>query len=136
VAGLSFANAGVGGVHALAYPLGGQFHVPHGVSNALLLTPVMRFSAGAKPALFAAIARAFGVPDKGQGNARLAEQAVEAMGSLSLDIGIPQRMRDVGVPESALEPMAVAASKIERLLVNNARPMTLDDIRQIYRASW
>jgi len=136
IAGFSFANAGVGGVHALAYPLGGQFHVAHGVSNALLLTPVMRFSAGAKPALFADIARAFGVADKGQGDARLAEQAVEEMGRLSLDVGIPQRLRDVGVPQEALEPMAVAASKIERLLVNNARPMKLEDIRGIYQAAW
>ena len=114
----------------------GEYHVAHGVSNALLLTPVMRFSASAKPALFADIARAFGVPDKGQGDARMAEQAVEAMGKLSLDIGIPQRMRDIGVPESAIEPMAVAASKIGRLLANNARPMTLDDIRDIYQAAW
>jgi len=136
IAGLSFANAGVGGVHALAYPLGGEYHVAHGVSNALLLTPVMRFSASAKPALFADIARALGVPDQGQGDAKMAEQAVEAMGRLSQDVGIPQRMRDVGVPESAIEPMAVAASKIERLLANNARPMTLDDIRNIYRAAW
>jgi len=136
IAGFSFANAGVGGVHALAYPLGGQYHVPHGVSNALLLTPVMRFSASAKPAIFADIARAFGVADRGQGDAALAEAAVDAMGALARDVGIPQRMRDVGVPEAAIEPMAIAASKIERLLVNNARPMTVDDIRDIYRAAW
>jgi len=61
IAGFSFANAGVGGVHALAYPLGGQFHVSHGVSNALLLPHVMRFSVSGKPALFADMAPAMNV---------------------------------------------------------------------------
>lgn len=136
LAGFSFANAGVGGVHALAYPLGGRFHVAHGVSNALLLAPVMRFCAPAKPALFATIARAMGVKDRGQGDEKLAAEGVEAMRQLSADVGIPQRMRDVGVPREAIEEMAIEASKIERLLVNSPRPMTLGDIRAIYAEAW
>ena len=136
IAGLSFANAGVGGVHALAYPLGGTYHVSHGVSNALLLSPVMEFSAPAKPGLFADIARALGVRDTGQSAAQMAKLAVAAMQSLADDVGIPRRMRDVGVPEEAIDPMAVAAIQIDRLLVNNARAMTVDDIRNIYRQAW
>jgi alcohol dehydrogenase len=136
IAGFSFANAGVGGVHALAYPLGGAYHVSHGVSNALLLAPVMEFSAPAKPALFADIARAMGVKDEGQGAPEMARLAVQAMQQLADDVGIPRRMRDVGVPEEAIDPMAEAAIQIDRLLVNNARPMTVDDIRDIYRKAW
>lgn len=136
IAGFSFNNAGVGGVHALAYPLGGTYHVSHGVSNALLLAPVMEFCAPAKPELFADIACALGVEECDQGMARLADQAVEAMQKLADDVGIPKRMRDVGVPEEAIDPMAVAAAQIDRLLVNSARPMTVDDIRDIYRKAW
>jgi len=136
LAGLSFANAGVGGVHALAYPLGGEFHVSHGVSNALLLAPVMRFHAMARPDLFAEFAGAFGVRAAGRPAEEIASLVVTEMQKLCLDVGIPQRMRDLGVPKEAIEPMALAASQIDRLLANNPRPMTVDDIRQIYTEVW
>jgi len=136
IAGFSFATAGVGAVHALAYPLGGKFHVPHGVANAMLLAPVMQFSAPAQAALFATMARSLSVDAQGLTDEALAERGVETVRQLCRDIGIPQRLRDLGVPRQALEPMAAEASKIERLLINGPRLMALDDIRAVYSAIW
>jgi alcohol dehydrogenase class IV len=136
LAGLSFANAGVGAVHALAYPLGGKYHVPHGVANAMLLARVMRFEAPATPARFAAMARALGAEVRDASEEALAAAGVDAMQRLAADAGIPQRLRDIGIPQDALDPMAIEASKIERLLLNSARMMSLDDIRAVYYDIW
>ncbi len=130
LAGQAFANSPVAAVHALAYPIGGRYHVPHGLSNALVLPHVLRFNAPAAAAEYAALApHAFPgpgeVPDLAEGFAALAAR-----------IGLPPRLRDVGVPEVDLPGCAADAMKQTRLLVNNPRPVTEADALAIYRAAW
>lgn len=135
-AGISISNAGTALVHAMAYPLGAQFHTPHGVSNALLLPYVMEFNYLGDLELFADIAEAMGEPLAGLSVRQKAEAAVRAVRQMSIDIGIPQRLSEVGVTESSLATMADDAIEIRRLLDNNPRSVTRDDIYQIYRAAF
>lgn len=132
-AGISLANAGVGAVHALAYPLGGKFHVSHGVSNALLFAPVMEFNCISNLAKFARVAEAMGEPVAGKSNREAAMLAVKAVRELVEDVGIPKSLRDVGVSESDIEFLTLSAEKQTRLLTNNPRVMTRKDIENIYR---
>lgn len=136
LAGQAFANSPCAAVHALAYPIGGHFHVPHGLSNALVLCHVMRFNLLAAGAAYAQIAvDAFpdiaALPLASRGTA-----FVNALEALSLELNVPQRLRDVGIPESAIDLLARDAMKQTRLLVNNPREMSEADARAIYRAAW
>jgi len=136
LAGQAFANAPVAAVHALAYPIGGHFGVPHGLSNALVLPHVMRFNA---PACFQAYAdlAPFAFPElAGATGERGADAFIEALVELSRDIGLQPRLRDVGIPEDAIPTLASDAMKQTRLLVNNPRPLALEDARAIYEAAW
>jgi len=136
LAGQAFANAPVAAVHALAYPIGGHFGVPHGLSNALVLPHVMRFNA---PACFQAYAdlAPFAFPElAGITGERGAEAFIEALVELSRDIGLQPRLRDVGIPEDAIPTLASDAMKQTRLLVNNPRPLALEDAQAIYEAAW
>ena len=133
LAGQAFANSPVAAVHALAYPIGGHFGVPHGLSNALVLPHVLRFNATACEAAYAELApHAF--PDL-EGGAT-ADAFVEALASLCQKVGLPPRLRDVGIPHDAVMMMAEDAMKQTRLLVNNPRPLALEDARAIYEAAW
>jgi alcohol dehydrogenase class IV len=136
LAGQAFANSPVAAVHALAYPIGGQFHVPHGLSNALVLPHVLRFNAAAAADAYAAIAvHAF---------PHLAELAERERGlafpdnlaALCERCGLPQRLRDLDIPADAIPSLASAAMRQTRLLVNNPRPLTYDDAEEIYRQAW
>ncbi|HEY8382117.1 MAG TPA: iron-containing alcohol dehydrogenase [Microvirga sp.] len=133
LAGQAFANAPVAAVHALAYPIGGHFGVPHGLSNALVLPEVLRFNAPACSDLYAEIA-ADAFPEL-EGRAS-AEAFIESVVALSRDIGLEPRLRDVGIPADAVAIMAEDAMRQTRLLVNNPRPVTLADARAIYEAAW
>jgi alcohol dehydrogenase class IV len=136
MAGMAFANAPVAAVHALAYPIGGHYHVPHGLSNALVLVPVLQFNAPAAEEMYARLATAI-LPGKTFANSREACQAfIDAMASLVGEMPFAHRLRDVGIEESALDLLADDAIKITRLLVNNPREMTRDDILAIYRRVW
>jgi alcohol dehydrogenase len=135
-AGIAIANAGTGAVHAMAYPLGGQFGVPHGVSNALLMPYVLEQNVVGNLAKFGVVAQAMGEPIGGMSPRASAVAAVDSIRQLSLDVGIPQRMRDVGVPKDAIAGMASAAIKITRLMDNNPRKLTENDVRAIYEAAW
>lgn len=132
-AGVSLANAGVGAVHALAYPLGGKFHVSHGVSNALLFAPVMEFNFIADLAKFARVAEAMGEAVTGKSSREAAMLAVKAIRELVTDVGIPQSLREVGVSEKDIEFLTLSAEKQTRLLTNNPRSMTRKDIEEIYK---
>lgn len=132
-AGVALANAGVGAVHALAYPLGGRFHVSHGVSNALLLAPVMEFNCIGNLAKFSQIAEAMGEPVAGKSQRESAMLAIKAVKELVADVGIPQSLRDVGVTEGDIEYLVASAEEQTRLLTNNPRVMTRKDIETIYR---
>lgn len=135
-AGISLANAGVGAVHALAYPLGGQFGVPHGVANSLLLPYVMEFNLPSDLGKFARVAEALGENVSSLPPHAAAARAVEAVISLSRLVGIPRRLRDVGIPEAAQPGLAEAAMKITRLLENNPRPVTLTDATALYQVAY
>ncbi len=126
LAGMAFANAPVAAVHALAYPIGGHFHVPHGLSNALVLVPVMEFNMEAAGHLYGEIAAAI-LPGKSRG-----EDLLDAMRGLVADMPMEQRLSEVGIKESDLDLLADDAMKVTRLLVNNPREVTRADARAIY----
>lgn len=135
-AGVSLANAGVGAVHALAYPLGGQFGVPHGLANALLLPYVMEANYLANLDRFARVADAMGAKVGMLTPREAAYKVVEETRCLGADVDIPARLREIDVPHEALEGMATAAASITRLLDNNPRRLDRQAIIRIYEAAW
>ena len=134
--GIALSNAGTGGVHALAYPLGGRFGIPHGLANALMLRYVIKFNIPGNPVKFARIAREMGEDVEGLSAEEAAKKAQEAVSKISDDVGIPKRLRDVGIPKEALAKLAESASKVSRLLANNPRQMRVEDIREIYEEAF
>ena len=136
LAGMAFGNSGVAAAHALAYPLGSRFHVPHGVANGLLLPYVMECNLSANLPKYATVAQMLGVDTEGLSLQKAAEKGVEAAKALATDIGIPLHLRDLGVPKKALEEMAVATMDVTRLLGNNPKKLTLDDVRRIWQNAW
>ncbi|WP_166363285.1 iron-containing alcohol dehydrogenase [Pseudomonas akapageensis] len=132
LAGMAFANAPVAAVHALAYPVGARFHVPHGVSNALVLGPVMRFNFEAVSHLYAQLAPIV-LPGIFGSEMLKANALVDYLGSLAGELKLPTRLRDVGIAESDIEALAIDAMKQTRLLGNNPREVRLEDVRAIYR---
>lgn len=136
LAGIAFANAGVGAVHAFAYPLGGEFHLPHGLTNTLMLPYVMRYNILGCPHKFAQMAKAFGEKVEGFSELDGAETAVKFVERLSDDIRVPRRLRDVRIPEDAIPRLADAAMKVTRLLANNPRKITLEDAVAIYQSAY
>jgi alcohol dehydrogenase class IV len=136
LAGQAFANSPVAAVHALAYPVGGHFHVPHGLSNALVLPFVLRFNAPAAAETYAELAPLV-FPDIGEGGAQIvAARFADRLGELSASLGLKQRLRDVGIGADALPMLAHDAMKQTRLLVNNPRQVTEADALAIYRSAW
>jgi alcohol dehydrogenase class IV len=130
--GIAFGNAGVGAVHALSYPIGGRFHIAHGVANTLMLPWVMEFNMLACLPRFREIAVAMGEPIDGLSLRETAIRAIQAMRQLAVDINVPQYLSDVGIPESAIEELTEGALTQTRLLANNPRKLTREDIMQIY----
>ncbi len=133
LAGMAFANAGVTAVHAFAYPIGAEFHIPHGVANSIMLVPVMEFNMLANFAKFAVIAEVFGAPLEGLSEREAAYEAIEALRDLSEDLRLPTRLSEFGVKESDIPSLAQGVMKVTRLLANNPRQLTLADAENIYR---
>ncbi|AQZ94296.1 iron-containing alcohol dehydrogenase [Halopseudomonas phragmitis] len=136
LAGQAFANAPVAAVHALAYPLGGHFHIPHGLSNALVLPSVIAFNAPAAQNLYAELAPLLVSDLKPGSAASLTGQLVNALSELSPRCNLPSRLRDAGVPESSLEMLARDAMLQQRLLINNPREVSEADALAIYRQAY
>ncbi|MFE8702767.1 iron-containing alcohol dehydrogenase [Cytobacillus sp. FJAT-54145] len=136
MAGMAFGNAGVAAVHALAYPLGGRYHIPHGVSNALLLPYVMEWNKISCVERFRDIAEALGEKVSDLSDYEASNSAVEAMRRLSAAVNIPTGMRYFNIPEEDIPAMAEDASQITRLLKNNPRILSKQDIEEIYRAAY
>ncbi|CVI24928.1 Alcohol dehydrogenase, class IV [Agrobacterium fabacearum CFBP 5771] len=137
LAGQAFANSPVAAVHALAYPIGGSFHIPHGLSNALVLPHVLRFNAPDAAGIYAEIA-ADAFPDLASEQSSQGRCAafIERLASLSEKLGLQPRLRDVGIGEEHLAGMARDAMKQTRLLVNNPRDVSEADALTIYKAAW
>jgi len=133
--GLCLGPVNTAAVHALAYPLNGEFHVPHGLSNALLLAPVLRFNLEAAPERYAQVALALGV-EPGPTPRATALAGVERLQALCRSVGIPPSLADAGVPREAIPRMAEAALTITRLLANNLREVTRADAEAIYREAF
>jgi len=130
LAGMAFANAPVAAVHALAYPLGGRFHVPHGLSNALVLLPVLEFNLAVTDALYAELASCLGISAAGE--QATGRQFVDSIDMLLRDVGLERTLREVGVRESDLALLAADAMAVQRLLVNNPRDVQYDDALTMY----
>lgn len=136
LAGQAFANSPVAAVHALAYPLGGRFHIPHGLSNALVLPHVLRFNAELKPEPYAELAPfAFSELAKVEPQKR-ANAFIEKLVELSSDCGLQQNLRQMDIPQEALPELADDAMNQSRLLVNNPRALTREDALAIYSSAF
>ncbi len=131
-AGIAIANAGTGSVHALAYPLGGRFAIPHGVANALLLPYVTEVNYQASLSKFSKLADVI----IGQSAPSSADNLVRALLELNQVLQLPVHLRELGIPREALDELAEAAAAQTRLLANNPKTLTLDEIRKIYSEAW
>jgi alcohol dehydrogenase class IV len=137
LAGQAFANSPVAAVHALAYPLGSTFHIPHGLSNALVLGPVLQFNLPVAALQYGEIASDV-FPDLAA-IADIEERArmfIGRLADLSVELGLASQLRDVGIPRDALAGLALDAMKQGRLLANNPRPLTEEDAFDIYETAW
>jgi len=132
LAGMAFANAPVAAVHALAYPIGAHFHVPHGLSNALVLMGVMRFNLEHAETPYAELAPLVDAKAAGLPPQKAAARFVDALAEICRDCGVPDSLAAVGVEEKDLELLATDAMKQTRLLVNNPREVTYADAFAIY----
>ncbi|ACA15333.1 iron-containing alcohol dehydrogenase [Methylobacterium sp. 4-46] len=132
LAGMAFANAPVAAVHALAYPIGAVFHVPHGLSNALVLMGVMRFNLPHAQTLYAELAPIFDPEAVNLPTGEAAARFVESLAAICRDCGLPASLAEVGVREEDLARLATDAMKQTRLLVNNPREVTYQDAFAIY----
>jgi alcohol dehydrogenase class IV len=135
LAGLAFSNVGVALVHAMEYPVGGAVHCSHGAGNGLLLPFVMRYNLPGREAEMARIARLLGRQTSGMSDEQAAMVAIEAVEQLKRDIGIPERLRDLGVRAEQLDGFAAKAFAVKRILRVNPRPVTQGDIESIFRAA-
>ena len=139
MAGMAFGNSPVAGVHALAYPLGGTFHIPHGLSNSLVLPHVLRFNIADDNAaqLYAELApRLFPEMDISSDNKETSIKFIDNLASLSKELGLEQKLRGLNIPEDACAKMASDAMKQSRLLINNPREITEKDALDIYKLAW
>lgn len=131
LAGIAFANAPVAAVHALAYPIGARFHVPHGLSNSLVLAPVVRFNLAAAAPQYAQLCDIV-VPGVAGGEHEKAQALAGYLAGLAGELGLPARLRDVGVTADDVPQLAADAMKQTRLLVNNPRELTEQDAAALY----
>lgn len=137
VAGMGFSNVGLGIVHSMAHPLGAFYDTPHGVANALLLPYVMEYNADSPAASkYRDIAKAFGVKDTDSMTTEEGiKAAVNAVKELSLSVGIPQRLHEIGVKEEDIPQLAVAAFN-DVCTGGNPRPTSVEDIEALYRKAY
>jgi alcohol dehydrogenase class IV len=135
LAGQAFSNAPVAAVHALAYPIGGIFHVPHGLSNALVLPHVMRFNASHAAPLYAELA-AIIAPDAAGSDEARSHALIAAMERMAAQVGIETRLREVGIAAADIDALADGAMLQTRLLTNNPREVSRADAHAIYTAAW
>jgi alcohol dehydrogenase class IV len=136
LAGQAFANAPVAGVHALAYPLGGLHHLPHGLSNALMLRVVLQHNSEAAREHYAELAPIIAPQCEGQGSQAQCAALIDRLDQLVVASGLKPRLRDHGIGESDIPLLAKEAMKQTRLLVNNPCPIEERDALRLYEAAW
>ena len=132
LAGMAFTNAPVAGVHALAYPIGARFHVPHGLSNALMLGPVMRFNLEAAHSMYAELGQII-KPGLQGSSIEQATQLANYLGGLAGELGLPKQLIEVGITAEDVDQLAADAMLQTRLLQNSPREITLNDAALLYR---
>ena len=132
LAGMAFANAGVTAVHAFAYPIGAEFHIPHGVANSIMMGPVLTFNISGNPAKFAEVAECISEKIDGTSVQDRAELSVAIMKQLAHDIDIPKNLSSFGVRKEHIPSLADGVLKVTRLLANNPRAITRDDAIALY----
>lgn len=133
LAGVAFTNAGLGATHAMAYPVAGEHHTPHGVTIATLLPAVMRFNASTAFDRYSEIATLMGEETTGLSRDEASHKAADAVSKLSSDVGIPTSLEELGVTEDELSGFAEETMEIQRLLVGNPRSVDKDDVEAIFR---
>lgn len=131
--GMALTSAGTAAVHALAYPLGGKYKIPHGVANSMLLPHVMKYNMDAITDRLALVAEPMGISVQGLSNSQLAEKVVEQIIEWTNVLEIPQDLKNYGVKEEEVPEISVSASQVTRLLNNNPKTLSLADIEAIYR---
>ncbi|WP_294173404.1 iron-containing alcohol dehydrogenase [uncultured Sphingomonas sp.] len=136
LAGLAFANAPVAGVHALAYPLGGLHHIPHGLSNALMLRHVLGHNLEAARGLYAELGPILDPRCAGEGTQACAARLIEGLDELASATGLPLRLRDHGIAQDEAPLLAREAMKQTRLLQNNPVEISQADAQRLYEAAW
>ena len=137
LAGQAFANSPVGAVHALAYPLGGIYHIPHGLINSLVLPHVLRFNAPVAGHLYKQLAEVILYDQTRAANeTAVTEQLAEHFLSLAAELGLQTTLQQMNIKEDGLDELAEQSMLQERLLINNPREVTLDDAKKIYQAAF
>ncbi len=131
--GLCLGPVNTAAVHALSYPLGGEFHIPHGLSNAILLPSVMKFNMPANIKRHAEVAIALGC-QPGKDDHETAQRGVDFIYRLAAAVGIPDKLTALDIPQTAVDGMAKAAMEVQRLLKNNPREVTEQDAKDIYNS--
>lgn len=131
--GASIATSSTVAVHALSYPLGGKYHIPHGLSNAILLPDVMKFNLDACEEKFATVAKAMKLDVYGLTQRQAAEKMIDELYALIKDLNIKCDLRAIGITENILDELADSALTVKRLLDNNPKVMTKSDIVEIYK---
>ncbi len=132
IAGMAFSNVGLGLVHGMAHPMGSLFDVPHGVANALLLPTVMEYNMESSIDKYGDIAVAMGVDTTGMTREQAAQAAVDAVRALSVEVGIPQHLSELGIKESDIEALSEQAIA-DVCTPGNPRDVTIEDIKALYK---
>ena len=133
LAGMAYANAPVGAVHALAYPISGQFHVPHGLSNALVLLPVLEFNLSEADAMYAELADAVRATERTWHRSASGRAFIDAMATIVGELGLERTLGELGVIEADLPGLATDAMKVQQFLVNNPRDVSYEQALALYR---
>ena len=133
LAGMAFANAPVGAVNALASPISGQFHVPHGLSNALVLLPVLEFNLAEADAMYAELADAVRATERTWHRSASGRAFIDAMAIIVGELGLERTLGELGVIEADLPGLATDAMTVQRLLVNNPRDVSYEQALALYR---
>jgi len=136
LAGKALATAGVGLVHAMAYPLGGMYHTPHGLANAVLLPYVVDYNVIGNPEKFADIAEIMGYDTEGLPPIEAGRRAVEAVYNLNSEVGIPDNLAELGIDREKIPEMARIALTVTRPVENNPRKPTQDEVMAVYEAAF